>query len=371
MGDQRDHASASDSATQAFGGEESGHEQRFWMGFLYTALASFVASTLAVLLYVVRTPEQPNRLWLYAIAAGAVCFVTWVYRHRERVVHSRYRLVLFGGKNFVSAVFIAVAALLDGGATSPITNLFVLPILFLAIGYPLGVVLACGLATLLTYLGVVWLTAGWALWPLTTIEFLTLVVGLALASLGAIIRGRKDRELAQLRQRLASVAVTDELTGCQNQRAYEMVLNEEIARSARYQRPLALLVLDIDNFKAINDEHGHQLGDEVLRQLGIALRSTARDSDQVARAGGDEFALLAPETNKRGALTLARRLQSQFRSQELPVPATLSIGVHSDIPQARGVVAFLQRADRAMYTAKRLGRDRIILWQSEPAVTES
>jgi diguanylate cyclase (GGDEF)-like protein len=170
---------------------------------------------------------------------------------------------------------------------------------------------------------------------------------------------------ATLHERIAKMAVTDELTGLANRRRFLEVLRAEVQRARRYWRPLSLLMVDLDKLKAINDQHGHDAGDAVLRGLAQWLRGTVRDTDLAARLGGDEFALLLPETGGDAALAIAERLRAGMAAWSVdangvPVGSTVSIGLAScaagDLPELPG---FLKLADNALYRAKAAGRNSV------------
>jgi diguanylate cyclase (GGDEF)-like protein len=164
---------------------------------------------------------------------------------------------------------------------------------------------------------------------------------------------------------LAAVAVTDELTGVANRRCFEQTLRLEWQRAARTNTPLALLMIDVDNFKAFNDQNGHWKADDVLREFGRLLRSCGmRAGDLAARYGGEEFAVILPNTNAKSASVVAERLQSSMleRSQNFG-GLTISIGVASRLPRAdRDPSALVRDADAALYRAKANGRNRCELF---------
>jgi diguanylate cyclase (GGDEF)-like protein len=160
---------------------------------------------------------------------------------------------------------------------------------------------------------------------------------------------------------LEMLASHDPLTGALNAQSFSERLGQELGRNRRYHRPLAVLYLDLDDFKAVNDRHGHETGDAVLRLVADATRRAVRQSDIVGRLGGDEFAVLMPETEGPVAQAAATRLAASIRQGFRGTPSvTVSIGVVS-APDA-GVEAeeLLRRADQAMYEAKRGGKDRIV-----------
>lgn len=168
----------------------------------------------------------------------------------------------------------------------------------------------------------------------------------------------------ELIERLRSEIFVDFLTECYNRRALEEHLNVELVRAKRYERPLCLLLLDLDGFKDINDVLGHQAGDYVLRRVGAVLRSSFRTTDRVCRYGGDEFAVIFPETRKDEVVRLAERLRRQlaklFPDDVIPSGITSSIGVASypfDAGQSDDLVRI---ADQAMYRAKQAGRNQVV-----------
>jgi diguanylate cyclase (GGDEF)-like protein len=165
--------------------------------------------------------------------------------------------------------------------------------------------------------------------------------------------------------RLQGLTRTDSLTGVLNRRGLEPVLEREAARAARTGAPLSLLAVDLDEFKRVNDRHGHPWGDRVLARVADLLQRHCRASDAVARLGGDEFVLVLPDTSLEGARVLAERILSATAGADLlggcPTRiagerVTISIGIACGSEAPRDLVA---RADSALYQAKRAGRDRV------------
>lgn len=179
----------------------------------------------------------------------------------------------------------------------------------------------------------------------------------------------------RVRGQLASMVLTDPLTACVNRRGFEQALAREMARTVRAGTELALLAIDIDHFKCVNDTRGHIAGDAVLREVGALLLHTARAGDVVARIGGEEFSLLLPDTSASGAYQLAARLCEAIREHRFGdgadgIHLTASIGVAaSDVTVASSAhdltEALKIRADQALYAAKRGGRDRVRSWDAE------
>jgi diguanylate cyclase (GGDEF)-like protein len=164
---------------------------------------------------------------------------------------------------------------------------------------------------------------------------------------------------------LGMLATTDGLTALFNRRHFEELARAEWARFQRYGRPLSLLLLDIDNFKSINDRFGHDAGDLVLKAVAFICKTTKRQIDVAARIGGEEFVLLLPETDEADAETAAERLRKAIQAHTRTLPGenlevTVSIGVAGASQAMSGFEALLKRADEALYEAKRTGRDRVV-----------
>jgi diguanylate cyclase (GGDEF)-like protein len=195
--------------------------------------------------------------------------------------------------------------------------------------------------------------------PTTTLAFRATNEAAYLAVVAVAIAG-----LSQLRQtqaQLERLATNDPLTNVRNARAFSAELAQELERSRRYGRPLALIYLDLDDFKLVNDAHGHVTGDAVLRLVADAMQRAVRAADVVGRLGGDEFAVLMPETDGAVAHAAALRLASGIRTVFRGTPSvTASIGVVSVTGTEAGTDELLRKADAAMYEAKREGKDRVV-----------
>jgi diguanylate cyclase (GGDEF)-like protein len=162
--------------------------------------------------------------------------------------------------------------------------------------------------------------------------------------------------------RLAAEARTDPLTGLLNRRGLTERAAAEFARAAREQSPVSVIALDIDHFKLVNDEHGHETGDHVLKLIGAMLREQARGSDIAARIGGEEFLIVLPGRDEHQALVAAERARSHTAKVEVSgVPTvTLSAGVAAT-RQATDLESLIAEADHALYLAKQMGRDRAVV----------
>lgn len=157
-------------------------------------------------------------------------------------------------------------------------------------------------------------------------------------------------------------AFTDHMTGLANRRRFERQLEREVGRTMRYGHPFSLLMIDIDNFKNLNDSFGHDVGDDAIRRIGKVLREGTRGIDLAARIGGEEFAVLLVETSQEGAIEVAERLRLAIRALEIPSAGqiTASFGVAECPIDAQTANDILKAADVALYEAKRAGRDRVM-----------
>lgn len=191
-----------------------------------------------------------------------------------------------------------------------------------------------------------------------------------------LARIRVGSRVVQYQQHLEYQTQVDSLTGLFNRRAFEKKINEEYERSKRYLNPLSVLILDIDNFKTINDTYGHHGGDAALVKISETLREKTRQSDFPSRYGGEEFVLILPETDQDSALLVAGKIHESIRTCSFgttarPFELTVSIGVSST--SARFYSDWrelINDADRALYLAKNSGKDRIEIWQPEKKTSE-
>ena len=183
-----------------------------------------------------------------------------------------------------------------------------------------------------------------------------------------LLADRMTRELRETNRALLDLATTDPLTGLLNRRAMDGRLAEEEARAGRESAPLAVISLDVDFFKHVNDKYGHAMGDAVLRNLGLLLREATRLTDHAGRMGGEEFLLVCPNTDMNGAAVLAEQLRNRFEAMDhqegdVRIRVTASFGVATTEPSGGlDVARLLRRSDRALYRAKDAGRNRVEVW---------
>jgi diguanylate cyclase (GGDEF)-like protein len=267
------------------------------------------------------------------------------------VQRSRWQLVL----GMVTLVVVAVAQLVLDPAL-PMDLLYVVPVMAVAAagGRRPGLV-AAALAALLgaaveTRLGAAYDHPAYAV----------LAFGLALLVYASAAWFAAEVTTAAVRER--EQALTDPLTGLGNRRYFEGVAEHELNRSRRYGRPLALAYVDIDRFKQVNDEQGHAAGDALLRCIAAELPLGLRRSDVVARIGGDEFAILLPETPATGAETALRKLRERLQTmcEDAGYDVEFSVGIATCEDGSTTVKALLGAADATMYAAKRTGAGLVV-----------
>ncbi|OQX53413.1 MAG: hypothetical protein B5M48_03455 [Candidatus Omnitrophica bacterium 4484_213] len=181
-----------------------------------------------------------------------------------------------------------------------------------------------------------------------------------------VLRRVVDRDylLRQIGQKdlYQEMAIIDGLTGLYNRRHLDEMLTREIERARRYRQPLALLMMDIDDFKKYNDTHGHLAGDKLLKDLAKLLLNAVRAADMIFRYGGEEFVVVLPHTFKQEAVEVAKRILNLDKRK---LPATISIGLAYFLDEVLSKDELIAQADSALYQAKRLGKKQICLYTEE------
>ncbi len=179
-----------------------------------------------------------------------------------------------------------------------------------------------------------------------------------------LARTRTHIELKKAKEKLLMMAVTDELTGLFNRRYFMNRLNQEFERVKRYESAFTFIMIDIDHFKRINDIHGHLAGDSALKNAADILKKALRLTDTVGRIGGEEFAILLPETEIDHGVEIAERLrrkidESELRYESAKLKLTISAGISDSVLSDETADSILKRADTALYRAKEEGRNRV------------
>ncbi len=341
-----------------------GSEQDLWRRHLYMGILSFVLGGLALMGYIALTPDGPHRKIVIALdivtILGSVFVVGPV---GARSLSAPWRATFFFAWSVGTVIVIAIAIGLDGGAGSPLAGLLVLPVLFGGLLYPLREVVGLALVAILSF-GLIYAIGqpGGGARALAS----AVMIGIAgsISAMAAMNRDIGEKERRALTERLHRLATYDGLTGCLNYQSFQSTLINEVERTERYGRPLSVVIADLDGFKAINDRHGHAAGDSALISIADALRGGVRSADLVGRIGGDEFAILLPETPTTEARQLVERLQIAIDSVATPEQLTLSFGLSTWHGLEDSPSELLRRADTALYEAKQHGRDRLMVWAS-------
>jgi diguanylate cyclase (GGDEF)-like protein len=339
----------------------------YWVSHIRTGFGVFLAETLAVMAYLAWTPHGPHRriLWLVAVlwliaGLASLWSAPWVASKPWRAAYSVAWTVL-------SAFAVGGVATLDTGFDSPLLVLLFLPLAYAALIFTPRAAALCGLSGLAAATLVTIADPGFGESEQNALMFFSALTGVALLSVAASVnRTRLEQHEKRLMAAIVEMAEVDELTGCAVPRVFRRRTEQETARSTRNDRPLSLLMIDVDKFKSVNDTCGHPVGDRVLAAVGAVLRSNTRSFDLAGRLGGDEFAILMPDAGPPAAIALAERIRGDLaRSAEVPV--TLSIGVSGLDQSAPAAEQLLNDADVALYEVKRAGGDAIAVRHPTPS----
>jgi len=297
-----------------------------------------VCSISAVYLFSTWTePHRPLILALVGMAGGTAVVAGLL--DAERVVRSRWREHFFVGWSILDIAFVALIETLDGGAGSPVTLIYFLPLVFAALSYPLPAVIAITVVDLGTCTAVGALVHG------TDFTYLWFFAAV-LACTGALCLWHA-RNGDRHRMELALVSRTDPLTESLNRRGFEERLDAELEESSRNGRPLSLLLLDLDDFKQVNDTLGHAAGDDLLRWVVETARTTLRSFDSIGRLGGDEFAIVLPAAGRPDAVDVGNRMREALSER-----ISVTIGVAAYPVDGADREELHRSADGELYAAK-------------------
>jgi diguanylate cyclase (GGDEF)-like protein len=294
-------------------------------------------------LYVMLTWERPHRAVIALLFGSGLVGGLIVSRlPQEEIVRSRFREVFFFGWSVLDLTLIVASVSFDGGTGSPLALIFFMPVIFAAMSYPLVSVAAVGCMSVASYMTMA-LVQGGAAWSYEWLFAVMLACTCVMSAWQASNHGRQH-------QALMEVSRADALTGCLNRRGFEERAIAEIAAAARRARPGAVLLLDVDHFKQVNDLRGHAAGDELLRWVVQTIKEQIRPADAIGRIGGDEFAVLFADIDPADAVETQARMTNALTRR-----APCSIGVATFPMDGTELEDLMREADGRLY-ASRHGR---------------
>jgi diguanylate cyclase (GGDEF)-like protein len=336
-----------------------GAQRRFWLTHIRIGFGVFLAETVAVMIYLGVTPRGPHRGVLWVVVASWLLFALGGLLIAPVVASKPWRAQYSVAWTVLSAFAVAPVAILDVGSNSPILLLLFLPLVYAALMFTPKAAAACGASALVSAALVAVTDHQIAISEERSFMVFAVLAGASVLSVAASInRTRIEQHERRLLATIADLAATDELTKCAVRRVFRQRVEEEISRSLRYNRPLSLMMIDVDQFKSVNDAYGHVVGDHVLAAIGALLQAGARSFDLAGRLGGDEFAMLLPDTEPSGAVVLADRIRQDLVAA-VEVEVTLSIGVSGLDRSTPTIEQLFDDADLALYEVKRAGRDAV------------
>jgi len=292
---------------------------------------------------------------LFVYAAFLLGFHYYNFFLRE----ARWKVAI---ESWVMIIFITWVLWFTGGLQSPLLNLYLLPVITsaLALG-KLATLLQIGLVTACFIL-----LGGSLVEPVIVVSRATLpIVQLAPMLLVAYLTTMFSADIRYGLNKAKMLSESDELTELYNMRGFSIVMDRAFSQAVRYSRPLSVLMIDSDNLKVVNDKHGHEAGNELLRHIATGIKTHLRTTDVPARYGGDEFVVLLPDTDAEAARDVAERIRDSIVRRPLElrtdtILTTVSIGIASYPADGHSKEVLLERADQAMYRAKDDGRNRVV-----------
>ena len=302
-----------------------------------------------------------------ALSAAMFFFAAFVMSFRYANFYraeTRWKIAV---ETLAMVVFITWVLWFTGGLASPLVNAYLLVVVTSALTLGKAMTLAEVAAIGLCYLFIDWQVGGKEMARLA--YWGNYAAQLAPVMLVAYITTMFSADIRYGLHRAKILSETDELTGIFNMRGFVVLANRLFAQAQRYERSASFLMVDSDNLKQVNDQHGHESGNGLLKHLVKAMQAQLRFTDVAARYGGDEFVVMLPDTPLRGALEVAERIrlaieETPFAAEAGRVPCTVSIGVASYPEDGRSMDALLARADRALYLAKEGGRNRVAAYKA-------
>lgn len=297
-----------------------------------------------------------------ALVGAMVIFVGFVlgFRYLNFFDHTyRWKLAV---ETWAMILFASVASWLTGGTDSPLINVFLLILITsaLTLGKLMTLLELVLIATIYFYMA--YLQNGTEVFSLAMLS--ELIIRFTPLLLVAYLTTMLASDIHYAKQVLTDQSQRDELTGLLNIRGFRRVLGQEIARAGRHMQPLALMMIDADNLKTVNDTCGHEAGNRLIRLVGETIHAEIRGSDTLARYGGDEFIVLLPNTTRQQAEAAAERIREAVANSKTSyngarIEATVSIGLAVSEHDNQNADDLIQAADRGLYTSKLSGRNQV------------
>ena len=320
-----------------------------------------------VLVYLVAVKQQDESV--IAIHMALFFFGAFIlalhYVHFYRAAQS-VRLAL---ETWVMIVFITWVTWYSGKIDSPLINLYLLPIIASALILSKTLTTVATAAVIASYMAMAYSTSkeGMASLSYWGVTFALIAPVVLVAYITTMLSADIRFALAKIKR----VSETDDLTGVYNMRAFSAILKRNLQQSIRHTHPLSIIMVDADNLKSVNDSFGHDAGDKLLKHLISKFTDELRQSDVLARYGGDEFTVLLPETGLSGAIEVAERMRKSVELSsfdvrgKLDLTTTISVGIASFPEHGSNGDLILEKADKALYRAKRDGRNLIAIYELE------
>ncbi len=318
---------------------------------------------LLILVLLYQLVLSPDEVISAALAMAMFFFAAFVLSFHYANFYSKESHWKLVAETLVMIVFITWVLLYTGGAASPLNDLYLLVVVVSA--------LTLGKAFTLLELGLIAACYVWLGYPQRNILSLpfgtTLVAQITPMLLVAYITTMLSADIRRAFGHMKLLSETDELTGVLNMRAFGAVAERVFRQAERYARPFSVLMIDSDHLKSVNDSLGHEAGNRLLKLTVQCIQSQLRQTDVVARFGGDEFVVVLPETPANGAVGVAERIRKAIESSPLTtrdkkVTTTVSIGIAGYPNQGHDLATVRERADHAMYKSKNDGKNRITLF---------
>lgn len=322
-----------------------------------------------ILVLLFQTVLVPDQEASAALAMAMLFFTAFILAFHYANLHRTVTPWQIGLETIVMIIFITWVLVFTGRLDSPLLNLYLLVVVTSA--------LALGKTATAIEIAII---AGCYLWlgapkrHNTAVHFTAEIVAhLAPMLLVAYITTMLSTDMRRVLVRIKQLAETDELTGLLNMRAFSGIADRLSKQATRYQRPFAVLMIDSDSLKSVNDRFGHECGNRLLRLAVQCIQSQLRDTDIVARYGGDEFVVMLPETTCNHAMSVAARIRQTIESTPLMVDGnrvqtTVSIGLAAYPDHGDALQDVMEKADQAMYASKTGGRNRLTISGAAAAI---